>query len=159
VLEGRKEIAEAMIEAGATVDLTTATALGKREIAEKLVRQNPKLLKPKQRKALHRNESPLGIAASVGNLELAKLYVALGADVNDTYSYPTNYRGHFTPLSNAVFAGHESVVQFLLSKGADPNIKFGKFEVDLLEAVRSSGTPKMIAIIEQARNKEAEQKP
>ena len=157
MLRGRKEIAEAMIAAGAKVDLTTATALGKNKTAEKIVTENPKLLKPTRRSALHRNESPLGIAASAGNLELAKLYLSLGADVNDTFHYPTNHRGHFTPLSNAVFAGHEDVAALLLSKGANPNVKVGKFEVDLLESVRGSGTPKMIAMLEKARNETAEQ--
>ena len=157
VLQGRKEIAEAMIKAGATVDLTTATVMGKNEIAEKIVRQNPKLLRPKKRTALHSNESPLGIAASVGNLKLAKLYVTLGADVNDTFSYPTNSQGHFTPLSNAVLAGHEEIVDFLLSNGADPNVNVGKREVDLIEVVRTSGTPKMIAMLALAMNQKAEQ--
>jgi ankyrin repeat protein len=157
VLQGRKEIAEAMIEAGAIVDLSTATAMGMNEIAEKLVRQSPELLNPKQRSALHRNESPLGIAAFVGNFELAKLYISLGADVNNTFHYSSNYGGHFTPLSNAVFAGHEELVELLLSKGADPNVKVGKFEIDLLEAIRSSGDPKMITILERARNNTAEQ--
>lgn len=156
MLQGRKEIAEAMIAAGAEVDLTTATALGKNKKAEKIVRENPKLLKPKRRSALHRNESPLGIAASVGNIELARLYLSLGADVNDTFHYPTNHGGHFTPLSNAVFAGHEDVAALLLSKGANPNVKVGKFEVDLLESVRGSGPPKIIAMLEKARNKTAE---
>ncbi len=157
ILQGRKEIAEAMIAAGAKVDLTTATVLGKNQIAEKIVRENPKLLKPTHRSALHRNESPLGIAASTGNLELTKLYLSLGADVNDTFHYPSNHGGHFTPLSNAVFAGHENITALLLSKGANPNVKVGKFEVDLLESVRESGTPKMIAMLEKARTKTTEQ--
>lgn len=157
-LSGRTDVAEAMIEAGANLDLLTATALGMTEKATKMAKADPKLLEspgPSQH-VLHRNESPLGIAASKGNLELVKLFVELGADVNSFNPYPLG-AGGYSPLINAVGGGHEDVVEFLLQKGANFNVKVGKFGVDLIDAVREQGSEKILSMLERARINEAEQ--
>lgn len=157
-LNSRQDVAKAMLEAGATLDIVTATALGMNKEATELARNNPELVKssdPNQH-VLHRNEGPLGVAASLGNLELVKLYIELGADVNAFNHYPLGVGG-FSPLINAVVGGHEDVVEFLLAHGADPNVKVGKFGADLLDGVREHGSKRMIAMIEKARGPRAEQ--
>ena len=63
--------------------------------------------------------TPLMFAASVGDLESAKLLVARGADVN----HSTMEDGNTMLLATA--NGHEDVALFLLESGADPNSKAG----------------------------------
>jgi len=146
-LMGRTEVAEAMIQAGATVDLLTATALGDKQTATELARANPGLLNQLGRgHSLNRSESPLGIAAQDGDLELVKLYVELGANVNAVNPRPMGEG--YSPLVNAVNAGNKDIVRFLVSKGADVNVKVGKSGVPLLQCVRESGDKEMIAALE-----------
>ncbi len=58
-------------------------------------------------------------ASSTGNLELVKLLIAQGADVN---SVDTESTWEKTPLLAASEAGNHKVVALLLSHGADPEI-------------------------------------
>ncbi len=145
-LSGRKPVAEAMIKAGVEVDVLTATAMGMSEEAMRLAKADPKLLETARGFSLNRNESPLGIAAFTGNLELVKVFVELGADVNSYSRYPSGGGGH-TPLTNAVSAGHEDVVEFLLRQGADPNVEVGKFQSGLLELSRNE---KIVGMLKKA---------
>ncbi|MCB1086589.1 MAG: ankyrin repeat domain-containing protein [Verrucomicrobiae bacterium] len=157
-LNGQTKVAEVMIEAGAKLDLLSATALGMSEEASKIARENPDLLRSADphRHVLQRNETPLGIAASMGDLELVKLFVELGAEVNSFNFYPLG-AGGYSPLTNAVEGGWEDVVEFLLQKGANPNVKVGKFGIDLTDAVREEGGGKILSLLERAKYKEGEQ--
>ncbi len=67
---------------------------------------------------LSRPKSPLSAAAKVGNLEIAKLLVANGADV--TLRVP----GDGTALITAAEFGHLDFIKYLVSKGADINRTF-----------------------------------
>ena len=93
------------------------------------------------------DESPLMFASLDGHLELAKLLITRGADVNKPGWAPLHYaatRGHLTvmnlllenhayidasspngttPLMMAAFYGTPSAVKLLLEAGADPLIK------------------------------------
>ena len=93
------------------------------------------------------DESPLMFAALNGLLDLSKVLIAKGADVNKTGWTPLHYaatRGHLavmtllldnhayidasspnntTPLMMAAFYGTPSAVKLLLEAGADPLIK------------------------------------
>ena len=157
-LSGRTDVAKAMIKAGVKLDLLTATALNMTDEATKMVKANRELLKSSEpdQNVLHRSETPLAIAASNGNLDLVKLYVELGADVNSFNSYPLG-AGGYSPLTNAIGGNHEDVVEYLLQAGADPDVKVGKFGVDLLEAVKKNENKKIITMLEQARSKKTEQ--
>ncbi|XP_014767550.1 ankyrin repeat domain-containing protein 39 [Octopus bimaculoides] len=59
--------------------------------------------------------TPLHYASRSGHLEICKLLVEHGANVNCTTA-----SGLATPLHRAAYSGHSSVVKFLLDKGADP---------------------------------------
>ena len=63
----------------------------------------------------HGDDTALMFAARGGELESAKLLVAAGANVNDTAAYGVSA----TVL--AAHSGNGELVEFLLSKGADPN--------------------------------------
>uniref|UniRef100_A0A2A4K246 Protein fem-1 homolog CG6966 n=1 Tax=Heliothis virescens TaxID=7102 RepID=A0A2A4K246_HELVI len=59
---------------------------------------------------------PLWCAAAAGHLQLVKLLVRAGANVNSTT------RTHSTPLRAACFDGHSDIVKFLVENGADIEI-------------------------------------
>jgi len=93
------------------------------------------------------DESPLMLAALKGHLQLAKMLVERGADVNKTGWTPLHYaatNGHLaimellldnyayidaespngsTPLMMAALYGTPAAVKLLLEAGADPNLK------------------------------------
>lgn len=60
-------------------------------------------------------KSALMVAAKTGHLELARVLVQAGADVNET----TETQG--TPFMFAVLGGHEDLARWLLRQGADIN--------------------------------------
>ena len=64
-----------------------------------------------------RNRTAFSWACSEGNMELAKLLLSHGADIN-----VRNFNGVGTPLIIAVRNLHIDMVQFLLEHGADPSI-------------------------------------
>jgi ankyrin repeat protein len=78
----------------------------------------------------HLDDWPLSTAARNGNLEIVKLLVEHGATVDIGKE-----AGERTPLMAASSQGHTAVVTYLLSQGADVNVK-GKGLTPLLEACR-----------------------
>lgn len=60
--------------------------------------------------------TPLGRAASLGQLRVAKFLLEAKADVNQK-------TGGMTPLQQAAFNGHRAMVDLLLANGADVNAK------------------------------------
>jgi ankyrin repeat protein len=63
----------------------------------------------------HGGETALMFAARVGDLESAKLLVAVGANVNDADAWGVS------ATTLAAHSGFRGLVEFLLEKGADPN--------------------------------------
>jgi ankyrin repeat protein len=61
------------------------------------------------------DETALLFAARVGDLDSARLLVAAGANVNDVDAWGVS------AVTLAAHSGYESLVEFLLEKGADPN--------------------------------------
>ena len=59
--------------------------------------------------------TPLHIASQQGNIDLAKMLIMRGADVNDKSKYG------LTPLHIASIAGHVEVVELLIENGANVN--------------------------------------
>jgi len=64
----------------------------------------------------HGNDTALLFAARIGDLESVKLLVAAGGDVNDADAWGV------TATVVAAHSGFRDVVDFLLEKGADPNL-------------------------------------
>ena len=56
-------------------------------------------------------------AAQAGDLDAVKYHLAQGAKINATTA-----AGHF-PLGGAIIHGHSHVVEFLISRGANVNLK------------------------------------
>lgn len=85
--------------------------------------------------------SALQIAANKGQLEVVKLLVDKGADLN--YKHPIT---KMTALSLAAIDGYTEVVTYLLSKGADPNIKL-RGNVSIVRVVRDEGNTAMVDLL------------
>jgi len=81
-------------------------------------------------------------AAAKGNIEAVKYHLAAGVDVN-----ANGYRG-FTPLHYAARNGHKEIVELLIAKGADVNVKIvsgpsiGNTPLDLAASKMDNFPPK-----------------
>jgi ankyrin repeat protein len=81
-------------------------------------------------------ETPLGNAAGIGNVEMVELLLAQeGVDVNKAKK-ATLALDSRTPLMEAVYYGHATVVKLLLKKGADVN-----------KAGNGGNSPLMLAVL------------
>lgn len=85
--------------------------------------------------------SALQIAANKGQLEVVKLLVEKGADLN--YKHPIT---KMTSLALAAVDGYTEIVTYLLSKGADPNIKL-RGGVSVVRVVRDEGNTAMVDLL------------
>lgn len=85
--------------------------------------------------------SPLQIAVENDRLTVVKLLVERGADLN--YKHPIT---KMTALSMAAYNGYTGVVEYLLSKGANPNIKM-RGDVSIVRAVKDLGNTKMVDLL------------
>lgn len=92
--------------------------------------------------------SALQIAANKGQLEVAKLLVEKGADLN--YKHPIT---KMTALHLAAYSGNQDLVKYLLSKGADPNLKM-RGGVSIVRGMRDAGNTEMVNILLQGGAKD-----
>ena len=125
---GRKEIRDALVENGATLELhEAAAAAGDLARVKETVGANPELAK---------NYSPdgfpvLALAAAFGHEDVAQYLHSQGADINAIATNGTAYTG----LTGAVASGHACIAQWLAENGADVNYRYAKGHSPLLEAV------------------------
>jgi len=63
--------------------------------------------------------SALHFAARQGDVEISRMLLQAGADINDMH------QDYGTPLTIAIASGHQDLARFLLQNGADPNRKDG----------------------------------
>lgn len=85
----------------------------------------------------------LQVASNKNQLPIVKMLVERGAELN--YKHPIT---KMTALSLAAVDGHTDIVKYLLSKGADPNIKL-RGNVSVVRVVRDEGNPEMVELLMQ----------
>jgi ankyrin repeat protein len=85
--------------------------------------------------------SPVLSAASKNQLPMVKMLAEHGADLN--YQHPVT---KMTALAHAAYEGNNKLVQYLLEKGADPNIKM-RGGVSLVRAARDQGHPDTVELL------------
>jgi len=93
--------------------------------------------------ALDRHRA-LALAAQHGHVEIVRLLLDAGEDMN-RYN-PEGNHGHSTPLHQAAFAGHESVVRLLVERGARLDIRDTVWHATPLGWALYSGKPTQLAI-------------
>jgi ankyrin repeat protein len=109
VAEKHPEVVRVLLAAGADVHARSATY-------NEVMAVSPHGLLEYNRSIPHGNETALMFAARVGDVESAKLLVAAGGNVNDSDAWGV------TAMVLAAHSGFSGVVEFLLDKGADPNL-------------------------------------
>lgn len=85
----------------------------------------------------------LQVAANKNQLEIVKLMVERGANVN--YKHPIT---KMTSVAFAAYNGNKEMVTYLISKGADPNIKL-RGGVSLVRMSRDMGNQEMADFLMQ----------
>ena len=113
IYNGRKEIAEALAGLGAPLDLFEASALGRVDRIEEILRAEP------QRASEYAPDgfTPVALAAFFGHADAARALIAAGADVRA----PARNAFKVQALHAAVAGRNLEIVKAVLEAGADPN--------------------------------------
>lgn len=143
------KLVKALILSLALASPLTALALGgdeQVEFTEALGNGNVAVVKKYLDNGVNVNDqyfawSPLQIAANKNQLEVVKLLVEKGADLD--YKHPIT---KMTALALAAVDGFPDVVSYLLSKGADPNVKM-RGNVSIVRVVRDEGNTAMVDLL------------
>jgi len=144
--EGRTNVCDVILASGFPLDLSSALRVGKRDLARKLIKENPKMVKHVEGDwDLWGNTSPLGIAAAQGDEDMLRLLLKAGAPVNAVTYLPN--AGQTTPLCNAVWAGHYEAAKILCEAGADCNMTGGKFYPRLLDFALRHSDKKIVDLL------------
>jgi ankyrin repeat protein len=88
------------------------------DVAEHLLRENPRLIEP---------DGVLHLMAKRNDLAAAKWLLAHGADPNGRWAH---WDADVTPLHLAILGDHPEMVGVLLAAGADPRIRDSQHDSD-----------------------------
>lgn len=103
----------ALLELGADLSPEAAIVMGQKGFVQDWLVRNP--LRVNARTIEGRDQPLLYFAAIMGDLEIARLLLEHGADVNGTH------KGGTTVLFHAAESGRTEIVRFLIQQGADVN--------------------------------------
>jgi ankyrin repeat protein len=92
--------------------------------------------------------TPLHMAARAGHVEIVKWLLDNGAKINGKTKAQPGYPGAETALFLAVVAQQEAVVEYLLKRGANPNVKSSDTTSALAEATQHGNRTLMTVLIE-----------
>lgn len=88
----------------------------------------------------HKN-TPLSNAASGGHVNVCRLLIAAGAELDARNRY------HQTPIMEAASGGHDGVIEVLAAAGADVNATNKQGTTALMNAARSGKVPSVAALV------------
>ncbi len=134
---GKNAILSALLKHGAPIDRFEAAALAGRVRVAKEIDADPAYLTAESSFGW----APLHFAAYAGNLEVAKLLLERGADMDGRAN--TKFRN--TPLQVSLLTGQEEMAALLVARGADVRIEQAEGFTALHEAAQI-GSEKLIAL-------------
>jgi len=120
---------------GNPMDLLASVALGDWPTAERIMHDNPELV---------RSGGTLHLLAKRGDTRGVKWMLDHGADPNARWAH---WDADVTPLHLAAWHGHVEVVRVLLAGGADPTIRDSKHEGDALGWAEHGGRVEVVRLL------------
>lgn len=135
---GKRDVASALVELGAPVDVFEASALGLVDRLKALVAEDASRLSAYAQDGFY----PLGLAAFFGHLDAVRALIAAGADVHATARNPFKVQ----PVHAAAASRNLEVLRAVLEAGGDPNVPQQQGFVPLHEAA-TSGNREMAELL------------
>ena len=120
-----------------SLDLLAALALHDWDVADRLARDDPRLLEPAGG-ALH-------LAAKRGDAAVVRWLLEHGASPNGIWAH---WDANVTPLHLAVLGGHADVIRILRDAGADPAIEDSKHHSSAIGWAEFFGRPDLVKILQ-----------
>jgi uncharacterized protein len=139
VYHGRPEIAAALAEAGAELQIWDGAALGRLEIVEAAHKRWGEFILNDYSRDGH---TPLGLAAFFGHEDIARWLIEKGADVHAVSQNPMRVQ----PLHSAVAGNHTEIARLLLAAGADANAE-QQDGFRPLHAAAQNGNAELVALL------------
>jgi ankyrin repeat protein len=130
IYHGHRDLAAALVEMGAPVDIFEASALGLADRIAEWLRQDPALVSAYSADGFY----PLGLAAFFGHLEAVRALIAAGADVHATARNAFKVQ----PIHAAAASRNIEIIGAVLAAGADPNVPQQQGFVPLHEAASNN---------------------
>ena len=141
---GRREVAAALVERGAPVDIFEASALGRVDRIVSLLNEDAARVSAYAQDGFY----PLGLAAFFGHLDAVRALLAAGADVHATARNPFKVQ----PVHAAAASRNLDILRAVLEAGGDPNVPQQQGFVPLHEAATSGNREMAVLLVEHGAN-------
>lgn len=138
VYHGKRDVASALVELGAPVDIFEASALGLVDRITALIADDPARTSSYAQDGFY----PLGLAAFFGHLDAVRALIAAGADVHATARNAFKVQ----PVHAAAASRNLDILRAVLEAGGDPNVAQQQGFVPLHEAA-GSGNREMAELL------------
>lgn len=137
-------LAEIILKHVESITFYEATALGKNDIVEASLKENPALVNDFSDDGF----TPLGLASYFGNEDGVRLLLLNGADPN--VSSKNGYNVY--PIHSAVAANYDMIAKMLLEAGADVNVVQMSGATPLHSAAHNGNIDLLIVLLEAGAN-------
>ena len=141
---GKREVAAALVELGAPVDIFEASSLGLVDRITALTGEDPARVSAYAQDGFY----PLGLAAFFGHLDAVRALLAAGADVHAEAKNAFKVR----PVHAAAASRNLDILRAVLEAGADPNVPQQQGFVPLHEAATNGNRAMAELLIEHGAN-------
>lgn len=141
---GKRDVAAALVELGAPVDVFEASALGLVDRLKALAAEDPSRVSAYAQDGFY----PLGLAAFFGQLDAVRALIAAGADVHAAARNPFKVR----PVHAAAASRNLDILRAVLEAGGDPNAPQQQGFVPLHEAATSGNREMAELLIKHGAN-------